>query len=131
MEKIVEHGDWCHVTHRQLLLGEYAKGGFGAAPPPTQIIGSIEARVNHGRWVAECPEPLCGFAVVADATAPLLLCGQCGKGWYTVVFPLEKTAIEVLLLRRPRVAGRPSTRNWLPGETVAMLALENARRGID
>jgi hypothetical protein len=130
MEVIVEHGHWAQVSYRRLISETYGRGGWGPLPPDIQIIGTINASINHGRWIAECPIAGCGAAYIADSTDPLFICYQCGRGWYTVIFPPQKTAIEQLLLRRPRVGNHPSSRNWIPGETVAMLAAENARRGI-
>jgi len=82
----------------------------------------LPAYVNHGRWVANCPN--CNGGIFGppahgshDQTGACLDCG-----WvYTLDYPVQAQAIERLLLLRPK----PDNRNWLPGETVADLAREN------
>ena len=129
MNNIVEHKDWQHVTYREFLSDLYHRKGHGGLPPETSVIGQIEAYINHGRWIAECPTR-CGGAVIADSGVPLFVCYECGGDWYSVVFPPEKTAIEVLLMRRPPVGREPTTRNWYPGESVADLARQNQEMGV-
>lgn len=131
MEKIVEHKDWAQIPYRRFLGEIYGQQGWGSLPPTTQVIGDIRAYVNHGRWLAECPSAGCGGAVITDSSDPLFLCYQCGRGWYNVIFPPQKTTIEALLLVRPRIGNHPSTRNWIPGETVADLVRQNQERGIN
>jgi len=43
-----------------------------------------------------------------------------------VEFPEDRATIEAILLLRPN----PANRNWLPGETLADLVLENVVHGI-
>lgn len=131
MEKIVEHQDWAQVPYRRLLAEAYGQQGWGPLPPDSQIIGTVNAYVNHGRWIAECPVSSCGGAVIADPVDLLFICYQCGKGWYNVIFPPFKTGIERLLLLRPRVGNHPKTRNWLPTQTLADLIRENQEEGIN
>lgn len=94
------------------------------------------AYVNHGRWVADCPHPDCHSAEhyqdpyngkygglrpnAFHCTAP----GGCGLS-YPVVWPPNIAEIERWLVMRPIM----TTRNWLPGETIADLVLENAEHG--
>lgn len=83
------------------------------------------AYVNWGRWVADCPRADCANAEQLVRGAPRFACSFCG---YTcsVSWPDEAKRIVEALAARPV----PSTRNWLPGETVAMLEAENVEHGV-
>ena len=83
----------------------------------------LNARVNQGRWIADCPT--CLGAEFADSAWPVFVCCSCGEGPRAVVFPPERELLEPELIARPLEA-----RNWVPGETVAQLRAENAERGI-
>lgn len=94
------------------------------------------ARINHGTWVASCecgaprdkiPTP--GCIVFLDVL--LGWCVRCGNqawggGWRRITAPAEseRRLIEAVLDCRPRTEDR----NW-EGETVEMLAAENAAHG--
>lgn len=94
--------------------------------------------LSHGRWVARCPRPGCAnaeaFGRCDDGTVGGLAadgfncrashggCGlQCAAQW-----PANRPDIEALTLGRPA----PSTRNWLPGETLDELLAENMEHGL-
>jgi hypothetical protein len=93
--------------------------------------GSVEAEVNHGRWLVRCP--FCSGAEEADPGEPIFYCLSCGNnavGAETaplpghimlVMFPDNRTEIEAALLARPDIG----TRNWAPGESLQDLAKEN------
>lgn len=74
----------------------------------------VEAYINHGRWIGDCPE--CPAAQIVDPDDPRMLCPNCGGGWFTVVFPppKKKAEIEEQLLRVPR----QENRNWNTWESV-------------
>lgn len=76
---------------------------------------SLPARVNQGRWIADCPD--CTGAEMADPAWPYSVCCSCGAGPYRVEFPPEREAIEQALLRRPHAAFM----SWEPGITVEEL----------
>lgn len=89
----------------------------------------IEVRVNHGRWIADCP--FCSGAQMASFTDPRFLCADCGNinvggKWIRLVWPGDARGIEVALL----VRSEPN-RNWRPGETIAALRNENAQHGVE
>ena len=130
MDKILEHEDWQHQPLQTFIAG--ARGRLGLAmTAQTDIRGTVEAYVNHGRWIVNCPAPGCNSAIIASSQDRRFLCAECDSGWYTVVFPPEKMTIEILLLRRPLDRnGLAPSRNWRPGETVIRLVAENVRRGI-
>jgi hypothetical protein len=83
--------------------------------------GKIQAYVNHGRWVADCP---CNGAELVDPDHKML-CGSCGAE-HDVQFPGPKTRarIEELLDLR-----EPMFRNWT-FEPVSELEAENIEHGI-
>jgi hypothetical protein len=99
-------------------------------PAPQRIwvcVGTVWARINHGRWIADCPH--CSGALVVSRTDPYFWCPACRmaqSGWQAVKFPGEADEIEAVLMKRPD----KRTRNWYPGETVEALERENAEHGI-
>lgn len=119
-------------TKRKLGL----KGGCSV----TALIRSgtyvVEAYANWSRWVARCG--LCPSAEQLRphgrtfngpnvTLPPWFECVECGTVT-EVIWPAEQfvAAVERLLMMRPD----PSTRNWLPGETLSDLMLENGAHGI-
>lgn len=93
----------------------------GTAPD----VEGVEAHVNHGRWVVVCPD--CSGAQLACRTDPRFMCNECanitvGGLWRPVVWPGNAAEVEAELAKRSRVANR----NWVPGESVAVLAAETA-----
>jgi hypothetical protein len=92
-----------------------------------------EPFVNWGRWVANCPAPDCSNAehYGVDGGYPgglgreVFRCSYCGL-LCPVQWPPLTADIERLLVMRPV----PATRNWLPGETLLDLMVENLRHGI-
>ena len=74
-------------------------------PPRGFVIGAIGwARINHNRWVSDCP---CGSAQVVSPTDKRMACTECGLGWRTLVFPEDPDAVEESL--DPLL---PHERNW-------------------
>ena len=86
-----------------------------------------EAYANWGRWVARCGDPDCPRAIQLRRLTQYLRCDFC-RAITKVLWPsLDMiTAVERLLMMRPV----PSTRNWLPGETLHDLVFENGAHGI-
>jgi hypothetical protein len=54
------------------------------------------------------------------------ICGECHQAC-NVVAPENKNEIDEVLKLRPNTANR----NWMPGETVEMLHLENVLHGVE
>lgn len=78
------------------------------------------ARVDHGRWLVDCP---CGGAAAAWPESERAACLDCGCIWLAK-FPSKRAreAAEAALLERPL----GENRNWRPGEeSLAALRLEN------
>lgn len=85
----------------------------------------VEVFVNHGRWMAQCPD--CRSAQLASRKDRKFLCVECGNGlvggvWRPVVWPREHAAIERVLDARPI----PQARGWVPGETLADLKRQDS-----
>lgn len=84
----------------------------------------VAARVECGRWLAECP--LCHEYIDVDPAEPVWTCVTCGgmqlrARWSRVIFPQDRTEIESILLERKLIR----TRNWRPGESADDLRAEN------
>lgn len=84
----------------------------------------VLARVDWGRWIADCPD--CNGAEMVWIEGPLvLMCQSCWNRainglWRRVQLPSDRAAIEAAL--EPRAE---PYRNWRPGETAEMLLAEN------
>jgi hypothetical protein len=82
------------------------------------------ARVDHGRWVVDCP---CGSSSMVWTDNPLLWCMSCGNAdvnhrWRRVSIPGPeiRDQIEELLMVRPK-----ENRIWNPNESIEDLRREN------
>lgn len=86
---------------------------------------TAKARIEHGRWIVDCPFG-CNGAQFASKQTRLFFCVDClhsGKAegrWIAVKFPDDIDAIEAELMLRPQ----PLTRNWFPHETLDDLRVE-------
>jgi hypothetical protein len=87
--------------------------------------GLVHARVNWGRWIADCPSPFCRSALAVAPGTPAFTCEDCGADG-EIQWPDRVDDISRMLAFRPN----PVNRNWEPGETVWDLMDENARHGI-
>lgn len=101
--------------------------GLADAPP-------VEARVNFGRWIADCPNDACVGAELVSFDRPTFFCCACrnaaaGNQALAVAAPgpQKRHEVESCLRARPRVENR----NWWHGETVAELRDENRTNKID
>jgi ribosomal protein L37AE/L43A len=135
---IAQHNDLQPEPYMGMVRRMYMGMGFGPLPDPTagNTSGEVAARINHGRWLVDCPG--CNSALVVDLSQPVFMCVECGNAgnegkWFTVAVPRNRAAIEAELLKRP-INGRNSAsainRNWEPGETVATLKQENIDHGV-
>jgi hypothetical protein len=79
------------------------------------------ARVNHGRWIADCPRPHCANAIRLKAGQGSFHCG--GDGGCQMVaqveWPADPGGIWEALQERPV----PGTRNWYPDGHVEAVKL--------
>lgn len=133
-DRIISYADW-----QTKPFYEFVAEVVGTKlPATTRAQGVVQASVNHGRWIAECPTGDGGAMMVALDDL-YFLCPVCrnelnGGLWYDVRVPAPsvRRALEEALLRRPAQDGfNAPTRNWVPGETVADLVAENTRMGLD
>ena len=84
--------------------------------------GTIEAYVNHGRWVADC---VCNGAELV-APEQEMVCGSCGaRNQVKFPGPTTRDKIEVALSRRELF-----NQNWPIDETVDELVAQNIENGI-
>lgn len=115
------HGDGAALT---AVLAR--RNGWARRPG---VQGEVAARLEHGRWLADCP--YCGGAELVSRRQGEFFCLSCGMAEnggqaMRAVFPAAREEIEGILAPR-----RPLNRNWLPGETVRALRAENRRYGVD
>ena len=101
---------------------------------------TVNARVDFGRWMADCPD--CNGCEYVDPDDPFFFCLSCGnvtlEGYARrVIFPKNMVEIEKELIRRPvndiiganavdkamkaKSIYRGLSRSWNPGESVADL----------
>jgi ribosomal protein L37AE/L43A len=135
---IVQHNDLQPEPYLVTVNRMYMGMGFGPLPEPTagNTAGEVAARINHGRWLVDCPG--CNSALVVDLSEPVFMCVECANAandgkWFQVTVPTNRAAIEIELLKRPMNGRNPAeavNRNWEPGETVATLRQENIDHGI-
>lgn len=87
---------------------------------------TTQARLNHGRWLADCP--VCNGAELVVPGRPFRCQSKPCTAVAEVVWPPAKTqaAIERLLALRPN----PANRNWAPGETLKQLMAENVAHAV-
>ena len=87
----------------------------------------LKPRVNHGRWIVDCPN--CTGAAFANE-AERFMCRNCWNGthghqYLPAPFPKQRRTIEVILAKRPL----EENRNW-DGETIKKLQQENKDNGV-
>ncbi|MEV5444051.1 hypothetical protein AB0N23_16160 [Streptomyces sp. NPDC052644] len=75
-------------------------------PPEGMLLGTRGyARINHGRWIADCAS--CGSAQVVSPDDPRFACTECGHGWVPLTFPDDVAAVEDAL-----ADALPVDQNW-------------------
>lgn len=123
---IRQHND----AHPDLNYRDFVAVAWGKArqrgplPAFEKAEETIDAYINYGRWIAECPMgDGCAFVVSKDQ--PYFICTVNAHGPYKVRFPRNANAIEDELRKRPE-----NNQNWVKGETVGDLRVENERHGV-
>ncbi len=104
--------------HRQHLVDA------GAQALEWTYAGPVDARVNHGRWIVDCPN--CKSGALTHPDWRIACCGECGCVMPVVTVPTDADVIAALLLRRPT----REVQNWFPHESVQDLERENAQHGV-
>lgn len=109
------------------MTGSLAVPDWGATLVHPHGAAPIKARIEIGHWLAECGTAYCRTALRLDYGSGFL-CPRCGVA-FDVVWPDADTVRGVVAM----LAARPdwATRNWLPGESVEYLMIENLAHGID
>ena len=75
-------------------------------PPDGYVIGQrAYARIDHNRWLADCP---CHSAQVVSPADARMACTECGYGWVALIFPEDVAAAEASVAQL-----LPHERNWL------------------
>lgn len=134
-DKIITHEDIFRLPYGEFVRYSASRKSMQAPAQDGVTDGEIVAYVNHGRWVAECPD--CAGAQLVSELERRFWCLNCGNAavnfaWRHVRMPKKRTAIEAELVIRPAARNeRAITRNWLPGETVEDLQRENVEHGVD
>jgi len=87
----------------------------------------VQAYVYRDAWMVYCPN--CAGAILVDDKEPFMFCPDCHNADndgvpYRVIFK-NKDEVDALLSKRKN----PQNRNWLPGETVEDLMLEQELHG--
>jgi hypothetical protein len=79
---------WGLVLPAERCLRWYEERQQRRLPRPSGILlGTVlYARIDAGRWVADCP---CGSAQVITPADPRLACPECLAGWYQLAFPAD------------------------------------------
>ena len=116
------------IPYMEIVKARFVANSQKPVPSFAQISGTVDAQVNHGRWLAQCPR--CPNAIMLSrdpAVNRLFLCDNCGEGWMDVTWPLNREEIEATLQRRED----DTNRNWTPNETSYDLRKENADNGLD
>jgi len=93
----------------------------------TQSSKILQAYINHGRWVVNCP--FCNNAEFYWGDG-FFFCSECenrgnGGRLYLVSMPKERNRIEKLLAKRPI-----ENQNWFPDEPISKLEEENKEHGV-
>jgi hypothetical protein len=125
----IEHGDYhLQPDGTPMAASEFLAGVFRRMHPGRVLSGTSEvavaARIDAGRWLADCPVG-CGGAEMVSAADPVFICISCGSDdkWWPVIFPGNRAAIEAEIVKRTDINGW----GWTPGETLAQLRLETSR----
>lgn len=126
-----------HEGYQATLLAPRQSGGWWMradiepfVPESTALDEAIEAFVNDGRWVVQCPDCRSG-QLVDPETIERFFCIEClnervDRQWVPVRYPAEVEEIEAALSVRVLW----ERMNWRPGETVEDLRRENREHGI-
>ncbi len=130
------------------MVKEQTIRNFGSRELPVTFIGKtaqVLAYVNHGRWMADCPECRTGLSLPrGEHVSPSMMVRvggpviQVKPRWVLdtsnpscpicdlpvkVMWPKDADLIDAALEPRPRLVNR----NWRPGESVTALVAETER----
>lgn len=83
---------WDALPAAERVISWYEEAAQRRLPrPTTELDGDLYARIDAGRWVAQCP---CGSAQVVSPADPRMLCVGCLDGWRRLILPADVEATE-------------------------------------
>jgi hypothetical protein len=96
-DKIITHEDIFRLPYGEFVRYSASRKSMQAPAQDGVTDGEIVAYVNHGRWVAECPD--CAGAQLVSELERRFWCLNCGNAavnfaWRHVRMPQKRTAIE-------------------------------------
>ena len=113
------------------IIGQMARRAGVTLPPLEHVANEmpLEARVDHGRWIVDCPD--CSGAEYVWDDVLLMQCCSCwnqgvGRKWRRVSITPQRPQIESILKARPQTENR----NWRSDESLTKLRGENRARGL-
>lgn len=114
------------VTTPELYLGWHTQIVTTRGGTPWDSPEPTKARVNHGRWIADCV--WCPAGIPTRPEWGVAYCGECGARYRKgmVVYPERHAAIGEVLSRRVN----RSQQNWDDRQTVEDLEAENEREEV-
>lgn len=109
------------VSSPEEYLGWHATAVTSRGGDPWDSPTPTKARVNHGRWIADCV--WCGTGMLTRPEWGVAYCGECGARYRVgrVIFPADVRGLERALLVRVR----RDQQNWDDRQTIDDLELEN------
>jgi hypothetical protein len=150
IDKIFDGMDYAKRDKCNSVIGRIRKltGKMRLALSETVAGQPVEAEINAGRWIANCPD--CPGAEAVSPDEPIFYCFSCGNKEIggklrEVIFPKDHKAIEAEILKRvvaPAVDGRDEIakmlfgrpqglpRSWTPTETIEDLREQNKKAGM-
>lgn len=91
---------WRRMPAAERAITWYENKQQRRLPRPTTTLKGQDrlARIDAGRWVADCP---CGSAQVVSPTDPRMFCVDCLTGWWPLLFPTNTVAAEQAVAHLP------------------------------
>lgn len=91
---------WAGTPGAELVIRWYEQHIGRRLPAPSEglPIGPRYARIDAGRWLAECE---CGSAQVISPVDPRYYCVICYTGWVPLVVPEDIDAVEATVSQLP------------------------------
>lgn len=110
------------------IIDLYREKGSDVTEPVATVAGTLNARVDHGRWIVDCSD--CNNAQLVGDEDLRFFCVKCenaanGGQWREIIWPSDAEEIEDVLAVRPT-----ENRHWRAGETVSDLKTENVGHGL-
>ena len=102
-------------------LGWHTSVVTGRGGEPWDSLEGADARVNWGRWIADCF--WCGTAMLTRPDWRIACCGECGARYAGEMLLFPDEAEEIVRLLCSRI--RRDQQNWDGGQSVDELAREN------